>query len=58
MPSSEQIAAADHFFRRGYDLASKEVVGLDNLVEAIGGMLQQSKQFLHVSSLIVPLAVR
>lgn len=39
VPSNEQIAAADYFFRRGYDLASEEVVGLDNLVEAIGGML-------------------
>ena len=50
MPSSEQIASADHFFLRGYDLASDEVVGLDNLVEAIGGKLQQSKQSLQVSS--------
>lgn len=39
MPSGEQIEAADYFFRRGYDPASEEIVGLDSVEEAIGGTL-------------------
>lgn len=37
VPSEEQVAAADYFFRRGYDPESEEVVGLDCVEEAIGG---------------------
>jgi len=37
VPSGEQVEAADYFFRRGYDPAGEEVVGLDTVEEAIGG---------------------
>jgi len=37
VPSHDQVEAADHFFRRAYDPANEEVVGLDVVEDAIGG---------------------
>lgn len=54
MPSGEQIEAADYFFRNGYDPISEEVVGLDSVEEAIGGMLRPLIQILQASSLCIP----